>query len=439
MDIPRIISVDDHVVEPPDLWTSASPPSSWTGARGSSATRRCSIRGRRVLLREGPRRRRAVRLVARRRPHLPVPPAVGRVGFAELDVSDHVRRDPSRVLDKLRAPRRHGRQPHGGVVCFPNTLPRFCGQTFLERDDKELALLCVKAYNDWIIDEWCAGDGRGRLIPLTIVPLWDAELAAAEIRRCAAKGSYAVTFPENPYPLGLPSIHDEDRYWDPFFPACQETDTRSACTSARRRRCRRRRPTRRSSSAPRSRSRTPWARCATTSSRARSSGSRRSRSRTPRARSAGCPTSWSGPTSSRRAVRQQLRLASAAAADELHAPDLRLHLRRRDRPRQPRRIGMDQICFETDYPHADSTFPHSKKSRGHLHPGRAQRGGALQAAARATRSRRRPVAVRHHQGRKRVRTRARRRRRRRRPDDHDQPARGQERAHCCHARWGSAS
>ena len=24
-------------------------------------------------------------------------------------------------------------------------------------------------------------------------------------------------------------------------------------------------------------------------------------------------------------------------------------------------IGMDQICFETDYPHADSTFPHSKK------------------------------------------------------------------------------
>ena len=25
-------------------------------------------------------------------------------------------------------------------------------------------------------------------------------------------------------------------------------------------------------------------------------------------------------------------------------------------------IGMDQICFETDYPHADSTFPHSKEA-----------------------------------------------------------------------------
>ena len=24
-------------------------------------------------------------------------------------------------------------------------------------------------------------------------------------------------------------------------------------------------------------------------------------------------------------------------------------------------VGMDQICFETDYPHADSTFPRSKE------------------------------------------------------------------------------
>ena len=46
-------------------------------------------------------------------------------------------------------------------ICFPNTLPRFCGQTFMERQDKALSLLCVRAYNDWIIDEWCAGEGAG--------------------------------------------------------------------------------------------------------------------------------------------------------------------------------------------------------------------------------------------------------------------------------------
>ena len=49
-------------------------------------------------------------------------------------------------------------------MCFPS-FPRFCGQTFLEADDTELALLCVKAYNDWMVDEWC-GDSDGRLIPL---------------------------------------------------------------------------------------------------------------------------------------------------------------------------------------------------------------------------------------------------------------------------------
>ena len=110
-------------------------------------------------------------------------------------------------------------------ICFPNVLPRFCGQAFLERDDKELALLCVQAYNDWMIDEWCAGDAKSRLIPLTLIPLWDPVAAAAEVHRCAEKGSFAVAFSENPYPLGLPSIHDKDRFWDPFFRACEETDT----------------------------------------------------------------------------------------------------------------------------------------------------------------------------------------------------------------------
>ena len=71
-------------------------------------------------------------------------------------------------------------------LCFP-TFPRFCGQTFLEADDKDLALLCVQAYNDWMVEEWCAGSG-GRLIPLCLIPLWDPLLAAAEVRRNAARG-----------------------------------------------------------------------------------------------------------------------------------------------------------------------------------------------------------------------------------------------------------
>ncbi|MGH3102270.1 MAG: amidohydrolase family protein, partial [Thermoleophilia bacterium] len=109
-----------------------------------------------------------------------------------------------------------------GSLCFPS-FPRFCGQIFWEAKDKDLALLCVQAYNDWMIDEWCAGDGKGRLIPLGMIPLWDAELAAAEVRRSASRGCHAVAFSENPHPLGLPSIHSG--HWDPFFAACQDTDT----------------------------------------------------------------------------------------------------------------------------------------------------------------------------------------------------------------------
>ena len=87
---------------------------------------------------------------------------------------------------------------------------------------RDLALACVLAYNDWMVDEWC-GDSGGRLIPLPIVPLWDAELAAAEVRRNAARGAHAVCFSEIPPKLGLPSIHSGA--WDPFFEACQETKT----------------------------------------------------------------------------------------------------------------------------------------------------------------------------------------------------------------------
>ena len=105
-------------------------------------------------------------------------------------------------------------------LCFP-TMPRFCGQTFSEAGDRDLALLCVKAYNDWMVDEWCA-PSRGRLIPLIIVPLWDPVAAAAEVRRNAERGVHAVCFSEIPPNLGLPSIHDADGYWLPFFEACNE-------------------------------------------------------------------------------------------------------------------------------------------------------------------------------------------------------------------------
>src|SRR3954462_11921606 len=108
-----------------------------------------------------------------------------------------------------------------GSLPFP-TFPRFCGQTFKEADDMELALACVQAYNDWMVEEWC-DPSIGINIPLIIMPLWDVELAAKEIERNAARGVRAVCFSELPTKLDLPSIHTG--YWDPMFAVCDDTGT----------------------------------------------------------------------------------------------------------------------------------------------------------------------------------------------------------------------
>jgi predicted TIM-barrel fold metal-dependent hydrolase len=107
-----------------------------------------------------------------------------------------------------------------GALCFPS-FPKFAGTVFLDGKDRELARLCIQAWNDFNIDEWCA-TAPDRLMGLTLLPLWDVPAAVAEIHRMAAKGAKAIAFPENPAPLGLPSFHSD--HWDPVFSAAEETD-----------------------------------------------------------------------------------------------------------------------------------------------------------------------------------------------------------------------
>jgi predicted TIM-barrel fold metal-dependent hydrolase len=105
-------------------------------------------------------------------------------------------------------------------MLFPS-FPRYCGQVFHEAKDKDLALTCVRAWNDFILEEF-AGAFPGRFIPMMIIPLWDPRAAAKEIERTAALGAKSIAFSENPTKLGLPSIHTD--YWHPVFKACEEAD-----------------------------------------------------------------------------------------------------------------------------------------------------------------------------------------------------------------------
>jgi predicted TIM-barrel fold metal-dependent hydrolase len=107
-------------------------------------------------------------------------------------------------------------------LSFPSMLIGFAGQRFMRMKDHELGLACMRAYNDWILEGWCA-TAPDRLIPCQVTWLPDVEIAVQEIHRNAARGFKAVAFTENPEKLGFPSIHTG--YWDPFLAACEDTGT----------------------------------------------------------------------------------------------------------------------------------------------------------------------------------------------------------------------
>ncbi|MBA2891911.1 amidohydrolase family protein [Nonomuraea soli] len=108
------------------------------------------------------------------------------------------------------------------ALCFPGMLAGQSGMPFAKTRDQELGLALVKAWNDWHIDVW-AGTYPERMIGLQLPWLPDPEIAAKEIKDNSARGFKAVVFPEFPTRLRLPSIHSG--HWDPFFAACEETGT----------------------------------------------------------------------------------------------------------------------------------------------------------------------------------------------------------------------
>lgn len=103
---------------------------------------------------------------------------------------------------------------------FPSVVG-FDGALFHQFENKQNALTLLRAYNDWHIDEWC-GSYPGRNIPLAIVPYWDIDATVAEIKRVAAKGCHAITFSDNPSLKGQPSIHNAQ--WEPLWKVCAEHD-----------------------------------------------------------------------------------------------------------------------------------------------------------------------------------------------------------------------
>ena len=248
---------------------------------------------------------------------------------------------------------------------FPS-FPRFCGQTFLMAGtDRELGALCVQAWNDFVLDEWCATAPQ-RFIPMIIGPLWDPDGMAAEVRRCSAKGARAISFCENPSKLGLPSLHTD--HWDALWRGVRgDADGRRAahrdvgqppahltgCADPRRHRARR------------------DARAGVVhrhhDERDPAQVPRAAASRSPRVASGGCPYAleradytwerhrfWSGLGDDRRPSDVFRNSIWVCFIDDEAGLE------------QRHRIGVDKIMWECDYPHSDSTWPDSQKRAGEV-------------------------------------------------------------------------
>ncbi len=110
-----------------------------------------------------------------------------------------------------------------GVAASLNfgTTVQFDGGRFHQAPDKKKALTHLRAYNDWHVDEWC-GAYPGRFIPCGLLPTWDMHATIEEIKRLAKKGCTAVSLNENPTKQGLPSVHNA--YWEPMWKAITDHD-----------------------------------------------------------------------------------------------------------------------------------------------------------------------------------------------------------------------
>ena len=185
-----VISVDDHLIEPPDLFEGRMP-------RG--------LADRAPTVHEDPGGTQSWRFEGRAYPNVGLNAVVGRP-------REEWSMEPAR-FDEMRPgcfdiEARVADMDIAGIwasLCFPSLVAGFCGAVFSSADDPELGLACTRAWNRWHLEVW-AGAHPERIIPLQLPWLADPDLAAAEVRSNAEAGFKAVSFPEFPAPA-RPPLH----------------------------------------------------------------------------------------------------------------------------------------------------------------------------------------------------------------------------------------
>jgi predicted TIM-barrel fold metal-dependent hydrolase len=105
-------------------------------------------------------------------------------------------------------------------VLFPND-PVQSG-TMFQGGDAAFELDCVRAYND-ALGEW--REVSDRFIPLAIIPyLSDIEVTVAEVQRAVKKGHKGITMLAEPSQTRAGLHHFNDPYWYPLWEVCQDLE-----------------------------------------------------------------------------------------------------------------------------------------------------------------------------------------------------------------------
>lgn len=82
--------------------------------------------------------------------------------------------------------------------------------------DPELRLVSTVILNDAMAE--MQADSKNRIFPMAMMPWWDVKIAAAEAERCADLGMRGVNMNSDPHQHGLP--HLGDPYWNPLWEVC---------------------------------------------------------------------------------------------------------------------------------------------------------------------------------------------------------------------------
>ena len=197
------VSVDDHVQEPPDLWTGRLSRSRFGDRvphleRDADGAERWTLDGRPLL--------------------------GGKLASAGALMPDRTREPrcweevPAAAYSPVERLKAMDAAGIAFSVLFP-TVAGMAGEAFGRLEDPDLEIACIRAYNDWLLEEWASASPR--FIPQCIAPIWPPEAAAAEMQRAVAKGHRGIVFPALPMHLrDVPHVSDPE--YDPVWSACEE-------------------------------------------------------------------------------------------------------------------------------------------------------------------------------------------------------------------------